>query len=137
MKPTKWAETIVWKSYPECNANLIVNKRYLVKFRDGYVTEDKWLGNGLTEKWYNSVDSNITAFAELPTGIIGDEFDFATAVLLMKEGVYCSPISDNLIVKHKSYTICNMNGELHFSVGNNTQSVNISASEILGKWRLA
>lgn len=148
---TTWCETIVWQKYPECNAKLIMGKKYLVKFRDGYCQEDYWDGKEKINRWRVTPDSSVVYFADLPTGSIGDEFGIETAKLLMLNNYACvSCVDKHIYVAHTvddntymsvaidgsgvipTYETRRAGGELLVS-----SIYELPIKVILGKWRLA
>lgn len=126
----KWAEVIVWQEYPKHKPEK--DGEYLVVFRKGlyqqhstsfyYCNDDTW-------EW--ALDGEIVAFAELPTGNIGKEFGFETAVLLMKEGICVESL-----VSYNQHWIQKYDDDDIWisSVSDNGEFL---PCEILGKWRLA
>jgi hypothetical protein len=72
----------------------------------------------------------VTAFAELPTLDDSDEFDFATACELMKDGVECESLVDGRVIFIDE-------GVFKTNDHNNTFPIQLWSDQILGKWRQA
>jgi hypothetical protein len=72
----------------------------------------------------------VLMFAELPTLDDSDEFDFATALELMKAGVECESLVDGKVIFIDE-------GVFKTNDHNNTFPIQLWSDQILGKWRQA
>ena len=126
---------IKWLPYPE-NINKIINTtKYLLSEYSGGVSRRFGAEIKHIDKEYG-----VNAFAELPAPYdpASEEFDFTTAVELMKAGNRCKSVQSGIILhvyddEHETVfkqTVIKNDNTSYWDY-------NLSYDEILGKWRLA
>jgi hypothetical protein len=162
MQVTQWNETITWKKYPDNKPE--ISKVYLVQLKcsEGYGINIFKYTDKYGWVWNDNVQvidvDMITAFAKLPTGEIGEEFGFETALMLMKTDMKKGDLN---IVSSATNRIIGLSETIKGKVDEDTQirqlgyvvtwnytfmeyidgewrpCDKLTADEILGKWRLA
>lgn len=136
----KWCETIVWQSYPECKPEYPLEfdgiKHILIRFDDvvcqaSLYWQDKESGRIRDTDFGDFPLENISAFAELPTGSIGEEFGFETADYYMKHGTYCIGVTG---IPKKYDGLGGVECVKDYACWHEET---LTIDEIQGKWRLA
>jgi hypothetical protein len=146
----KWCEVLIWRKYPECKPQKEV--AYLCKYNDTNKTRN--IAYWQKGYWYEPTDDYsdidvsdfVISFADLPTGSIGDEFGFETALLLQRTNLISSvskrllAIVDDDVMWYKCHDepIRESDGEVCGIIQAwEWEKTEFTFAEILGKWRRA
>lgn len=106
---------------------------YAVKIIGGSIRIDRvTFDDSNSWYWEESYTNEITHYAKLPEVSFSEEFNFATALELMKEGLSCQSLETD-----ESFTIKDDTLYVSDGLGGWCEFISLTFGEITGKWRMA